>query len=153
MDTITLLDKEGQHTIHLAEIDAPEKDQFYGYKAKEALSALVYGKQVIVIVHSTDRCGYKVGHVFAGGMSVNQQMVGDGHAWVVRKHLDNPRLLDAEDHARNAGLGLWASPDPYRIAPWQWRGKEHPKETRALVDSPVIANKLTGFYHYQVPGC
>lgn len=46
-DTITVIDGENhRHIIRLMGIDAPEKSQPYGNKAKESLSELVYGKML-----------------------------------------------------------------------------------------------------------
>ena len=48
-DTITVLDAgKTQHKIRLAGIDAPEKAQAFGQRAKEHRSDLVFGKQVVV---------------------------------------------------------------------------------------------------------
>ena len=47
-DTITVLDDmdKGRLRIRLDKIDAPEKKQAFGAKAKQYLSTLIYGKQV-----------------------------------------------------------------------------------------------------------
>ena len=48
-DTITVLDdKKHQHKIRLAAIDAAEKAQPFGARAKQNLSDLVYDKSVAV---------------------------------------------------------------------------------------------------------
>ena len=61
-DTFTLLtaDKK-QVKVRLAEIDAPESGQPYGDKSKQALSGLIFGKEVRVVVQTTDRYGRTVG--------------------------------------------------------------------------------------------
>lgn len=47
--TITVLDSSnGQHKIRLAGIDAPEKKQAYGEKAKQHLSEMIFGREVKV---------------------------------------------------------------------------------------------------------
>jgi hypothetical protein len=50
-----------QTKVRLAEIDTPESRQPYGNRAKQALSALVLGKEVRVMVVDTDRYGRTVG--------------------------------------------------------------------------------------------
>ncbi len=48
-DTFTLLTSDKQQVkIRLAEIDAPESGQPYGNKSKQALSGLLFGKDVRV---------------------------------------------------------------------------------------------------------
>ena len=45
-DTITVLDEQNyQHKIRLAGIDAPEKRQDFGHRAKQSLSDLAYRRQ------------------------------------------------------------------------------------------------------------
>jgi len=55
-DTFTLLTADKQQIrIRLAEIDTPESGQPYGNRAKQALSQLVFGKDVRVEVQTIDR--------------------------------------------------------------------------------------------------
>lgn len=63
-DTITVLDaRKVQHRIRLAGIDAPEKKQAFGTRAKENLSYLVFGKTVRVDGRKKDQYGRLVGKV------------------------------------------------------------------------------------------
>jgi endonuclease YncB( thermonuclease family) len=50
-----------QTKVRLAEIDIPEFRQPYGSRAKQALSALVFGKEARVVVVDTDRYGGRWG--------------------------------------------------------------------------------------------
>jgi endonuclease YncB( thermonuclease family) len=45
-DTIEVLHNQRPERVRLMGIDCPEKGQAYGKKAKQAASALVFGKQV-----------------------------------------------------------------------------------------------------------
>ena len=55
-DTFTLLTTDKQQVkIRLAEIDAPESGQPYGNESKQALSDLIFGKDVRVVEQTTDR--------------------------------------------------------------------------------------------------
>lgn len=49
-----------QYKIRLAEIDTPERGQPYGARAQEALSALIFGKEVTTRVQDVDRYGRHV---------------------------------------------------------------------------------------------
>jgi endonuclease YncB( thermonuclease family) len=121
-DTLTMLDATRQQTkIRLAEIDAPESHQPFGSRAKQALSALVFGRDVQVIVVNTDRYGRTVGRVYVGTLDVNAEMVRLGAAWVYPKYNRDPALPLLEQAARRAQLGLWALPDGERAPPWEWR--------------------------------
>lgn len=75
-DTLELLN--GQHTerIRLSGIDCPEKGQAFGQKAKQAASALVFGKQVTLQTHGTDK--YKrtlADALLPDGTNVNHTLV------------------------------------------------------------------------------
>lgn len=125
-DTITVLDAGNvQYKIRLTGIDAPEKKQPFGQRAKERLAELVAGKAVEVETEKMDRYGRTVGKVFADGRDANLAMVVFGLAWHYKKYQDeqspSDRLLydSAEQDARAARRGLWADPAP--IAPSDWR--------------------------------
>ncbi len=57
-DTFTLLSVDKQQIrIRLAEIDTPESGQPYGNRARQALSELVFGKEIRVDVQDIERYG------------------------------------------------------------------------------------------------
>ena len=64
-DTITVLVDRTQIKVRLAEIDAPERRQPFGTRAKQAMSKLVFGKTVGVVTVDRDRYGRTVGQVFS----------------------------------------------------------------------------------------
>lgn len=111
----------GETRIRLAEIDAPEKGQPYGQKAKQALSDLVYGKIVKVIEVDRDRYGRVVARIEpVGGPEANFAMVGAGYAWCYSQYLTRTELCEtAQQEAREARQGLWADSAPQ--PPWEWR--------------------------------
>ena len=125
-DTLVVLDADNtQHKIRLSGIDAPETNQPFGKRSKEALSALVAGQWVEVDWHKHDRYGRIVGKVIAQGKDVNLAQIRMGMAWWYRKYADEQSRVDqglyaaAEAKARMTGVGLWKDKDP--IAPWDWR--------------------------------
>ena len=121
-DTFTLLTSDKQQIkIRLAEIDAPEGGQPYGNKSKQALSGLIFGKDVRVIVQTTDRYGRTVGRPYLGELDVCAEMVHMGAAWAYRQYLRDQSLLDLEADAKAAERGLWRLPQSQQIEPWNWR--------------------------------
>ena len=78
-DTITVLDvQKEQHKIRLAGIDAPEKGQEFGNKAKEHLSDLVYGKTVNLPDAKIDKYGRTVSRVLVGNTDAGLAMIQAG---------------------------------------------------------------------------
>lgn len=119
-DTITVrCGDQPQQRIRLMEIDAPEKAQPYGQRAKQALSALVYGKQIDVAASGSDRYRRTLAHLRLDDVDINRMMVRQGLAWCYRQYLHDSRCLDDEKHAKDQHIGLWADPDP--TPPWEWR--------------------------------
>jgi endonuclease YncB( thermonuclease family) len=81
-DTLTILDEsKTQHKIRLAGIDAPEKGQPFGTKAREALGDKVFQEQVRIDVIDVDRYRREVGRIYLGKRFINMEMVRDGFAW------------------------------------------------------------------------
>ena len=130
-DTIRLLTPDNQQVkVRLAEIDAPEKDQPYGMKAKQALSALCFSKTVRAVVVDHDRYGRTVARLYTGATDINAEMVRQGAAWVYLKYLHDRSLLAVEQEARDAKRGLWALQDDQRMPPWEWRKDEKERRGR-----------------------
>ncbi len=121
-DTFTLLTADKQQIrIRLAEIDTPESGQPYGNRAKQALSQLVFGKEIRVEVQDIDRYGRTVGRPYVGDIDVCAELVESGYAWAYRQYLRDPKLLELEKEAQEAKRGLWGLPEYERVAPWDWR--------------------------------
>jgi len=121
-DTLTLLVDGRQYKIRLAEIDTPERGQAWGTRATQALSEKVFRQQIAVATTEQDRYGRWIGKVWVGQRDINRELVREGHAWVYRDYLNDRSLLDDEQAARDARLGLWGQPNP--IAPWKHRRGE-----------------------------
>ena len=107
--------------IRLAEIDAPEKNQPWGRRAKRGLSALVFGKTVRVVRQGQDRYGRTIGQIRVSDTYVNKEMVKSGLAWAYRRYLSDRSLLNDEDQARAGKIGLWSDNPANIVPPWEWR--------------------------------
>ena len=128
-DSVTVIDaKKTQFKIRLAGIDAPEKAQAYGQKAKESLSDLVFGKQVDVEWSKQDRYGRTVGKIMLGGVDINLEQIKRGMAWHYKEYQDEQSLEDrvayaqSELQAQDKKMGLWRDPAP--IQPEVFRQKK-----------------------------
>jgi len=127
-DTIKLLTPAMQQIkVRLADIDAPERGQPYGKKARQVLSEKIHQRQVEVEDLGTERYRRMIGRIFLDGRNINAEMVRDGAAWVYRKYSDDPQLLELERQAREQGRGLWALQPDQRMAPWEWRKQQRSK--------------------------
>ena len=128
-DTITLLDADKwQQKIRLADIDAPERRQPWGQRAKEALSQMVAGREVRSDCREPDRYGRHVCTVFVGEADVNAAMITHGNAWVYEHYNIRDDLPDLQTQARAAQRGLWQLPEAERIPPADWRKQRKEKK-------------------------
>ena len=124
-DTIKVRCADGEQTsIRLAGIDAPEKNQPFGRRSKQALSDLCYLQQATITPKSKDRYGRSVADVQCQGRDAGAEQVKAGLAWVyVRYARGYEALYPLQDAAKTARLGLWADPTPQ--PPWEWRRVGH----------------------------
>lgn len=125
-DTLTVLDASHQQfKIRLAGIDAPEKGQPFGNRAKESLSEMVFNKQVVIESSKEDRYRRKVGKVQYDGTDVNLQQIKKGMAWHYIAYAkeqapaDREAYATAEAEARTQRRGLWRNTT--QTAPWEFR--------------------------------
>lgn len=118
-DTLTVYNGQAQLRIRLAEIDAPEKDQPFGHRAKQSLSQMCFKRKAVVEVRGRDRYGRVIGRVSCDGVDANAMQVSRGLAWVYESYASDRLLFAFQRAARNSGVGLWADSSP--VAPWEWR--------------------------------
>ena len=125
-DTLTLLDaKQVPHKIRVSGIDAPEKKQPFGEKAKASLSALAYNRTADADCRKIDRYRRNVCVIFVGGKDVGLEQIKAGMAWWYRQYAKEQtqrERLDyehAESQARRHHDGFWSGPNP--TPPWEWR--------------------------------
>lgn len=120
-DTIEVLHNQRPERIRLNGIDCPEKGQAYGKRAKQATSALVFGKEVTLHSSGKDRYGRTLADVrLPDATNVNHELVKEGWCWWYRKYAPADAELERLEHeAREAKKGLWQDPAP--VPPWVYR--------------------------------
>lgn len=115
-DTFTLLvNGNEQVRVRIDGIDAPEKGQAFGNRAKEYLSGLIWGESITVRVSKTDRYGRSIGKVSTPTIDdVGLEMIKAGYAWQYRDYNDDKSYTTAENNARKLLKGLWQDRNPIR---------------------------------------
>lgn len=145
-DTIKILTKDNQQVkIRFNQIDAPEKDQPWGQNSKQALSDLIFGKQVTVTDTSTDKYGRTLGIVMLGSININKQQVANGNAWAYRQYLKDQDYVSLETQAKAAKKGLWSLQDDQIMPPWEWRHGGKPTSNKEVVSEPKPQENNNGF--------
>ena len=127
-----------QIKVRIAFIDAPEKGEAFDQRAKQAMSELVFGKDVMLQPHTIDRSGRLVARVLVGGQDAGLELLKQGLCWVYEKHvgeasaLVQARYRNAQDAAQAQKAGLWRDPDP--VPPWEW-GKSEKERSKTAQDA------------------
>jgi endonuclease YncB( thermonuclease family) len=87
-DSITLLTPaRTQLKIRIAFIDAAELGQPFGYRAKQAMSQLVFGKDIALYPHTIDRYRRTVGVIYSDGTDAGLELLHQGLAWCYGRYL------------------------------------------------------------------
>lgn len=114
----------------MAFLDAPELSQAFGYRAKQAMSELVFGKEIAVYPHTIDRYGRTVAIVYVDGIDAGLELLRQGLAWSYTRYLSEASAdiqasyRQAEADAREQRLGLWGdSQEP--VPPWLYRHRNN----------------------------
>ena len=121
-DTITVLNDKHPVKIRLYGIDCPEKRQLFGKRAKQFTSDLVFGKDVDIEPIAIDRYGRTVAFVRVENVTVNEELIKEGLAWVYVRYCKLPSCVEwqsLELAAQTEKRGLWG--DSNHIAPWEYR--------------------------------
>ena len=125
-DTLTLLDRSFvQHKIRLSGINAPEKKQAFGQRAKATLSTNAYGLPAEADCRKTDRYGRNICVVRVNGRDIGLEQIRAGMAWWYRQYARDQTSQEQKDYeegesqAKFAKRGLWTENNP--TPPWEWR--------------------------------
>lgn len=92
-DTLTVLHGREQVKVRLTDIDAPEKAQPFGQRARQSLAELCFHEQARVEDRGRDRYGRTLGRVWCAGVDANAEQVRRGMAWVYDTLCHRPDAL------------------------------------------------------------
>jgi endonuclease YncB( thermonuclease family) len=125
-DTLTLLDaSKTQRRIRIDAIDAPERSQPYGQRARQSLAGLAHGRTARAHCPKTDRYRRAVCRVTIEGVDVGLEQIRRGLAWHYVRYANEQGSAErfayeqAERAARTSAMGLWSFRDP--TPPWDYR--------------------------------
>ena len=135
-DTINVLILGKQQIkVRLAFVDAPERGQAFGQRAKQDMSGLVFGKDVRLRPHTIDPHGRLVARVVIDNQDVGLELLKEGLCWVCEKYAaeappeNQTSYWAARAAPQSDKIGLWQDPGP--VSPWEWR-----KERRRRAELP-----------------
>lgn len=141
-DVIKVMNMNRPARIRLMGLDAPEMNQAFGDVARQHLSDLILGQNVVVEYSGIGRDGTIVGRVLLNDADMNAQMIRDGAAWfdpTSKNELGQEQAeiyFQSEQAARSEKRGLWQGEDA--IAPWQFVKNEQIKKQNSV--NPVRPN-------------
>jgi micrococcal nuclease len=124
-DTIKVLVKNEkgnlkQYKVQLMGIDAPEKEQNYGFESRNHLLSLIGNKEITVKYEKKDTLGRILGKVYCNYEYINEKMIRNGYAWYSEKKYPASIILAiAQEHAQKSQSALWKQVEP--IPPWNWK--------------------------------
>jgi len=120
-DNLTVLDPDNKQVlIRLQGLDCPELEQPFGEQAKAFTSNQCFGRIITYQMVGLDKFDRTIAIVYLeDGRELNLELLKAGLAWHLKRYLDRPAYAEAEQEARQAGIGLWADKDP--TPPWEWR--------------------------------
>lgn len=125
-DTFVVLHEKKEIVVRLEHIDAPEKNQPFGSRAKQFASDFCFGKTVLVSGNGKkDRNDRWIGEIFYNNQNLNKELVRNGLAWHYKRYSKSANYADLETAARKKKIGLWRDKDP--VAPWNWRKSKRKK--------------------------
>ena len=106
--------------VRLYGVDAPEKDQDFGYESKKALMNYVADKTIEIDIKAKDRYGRSVGVLYVGGRNINEELLRDGYVWYYEQYdKNNERSRLLQENAMKNKLGLFSKKG--YVEPWKFR--------------------------------
>lgn len=105
-DTFHCIQNGRKTKVRMANIDAPEIKQAYGYIAKLELERHIKNQSVILDISKQDRYKRAIATVYLDNQDINLLMIQQGNAWVYNAKAP-PKYIQAQHNAKQKKIGLW----------------------------------------------
>ena len=96
-------------TIRLEGIDAPERGEPFSTQARNATRVMLFNRKVQLKVTDVDRYDRLVARIVLDGRDSSLELVQAGLACHFTRFANDPMLAKAQQSARTAGRGFWAT--------------------------------------------
>lgn len=107
-DSLIITIAGAEEEVRLLGVNAPEREECRGDAAREALTALVEGEQVLVVPDGRDQFDRLLGTIYHSGTDVALDLLASGNAIALTvEHPDRLTYIQAEQDAFIEGLGIW----------------------------------------------
>ncbi|HLC79928.1 MAG TPA: thermonuclease family protein [archaeon] len=98
--------------VRILGINTPERSEYYYAQAKERLSELIEGKEVLLEkdTDELDQNGRLLRHVFVGKANIASKMLEEGFAtaYIIDPQMKHAQELEeSENFAKKSAIGLW----------------------------------------------
>jgi len=131
------------HTVRLADIDAPELKLCGGQEAKQKLEELILGKRVKIEESSIDKYKRTMGLIYFEDEFINKIMAEEGLVrYEPTKTSKGDIIKQAKDLAQEKQIGIWSS---------KCRQKINPVNPECDIKGNIGKNNHTKTYH--LPNC
>ena len=120
-DTYQVLSNAQVFTVRLANVDAPELKQHFGVEAKQYVTELIYGKQILLEVQGKDRYNRTIASITINGKALDSILISNGWAWHYAEYNHDKNLAAYQNEAIKFKFGLWQCGSNKVCPPWLYR--------------------------------
>jgi micrococcal nuclease len=111
-DSIEVEIEGGTEEVRLIGVNAPEGDECFGERARNALIGYLDGEDIDLVGGSdsdTDQYGRLLRYVYVGGENINARMLAEGNAVTLQgNHRSNEAFVEIGSLAAETATGMWA---------------------------------------------
>ena len=120
-DTYNLLVDGKTITARLTNVDAPELKQAFGTSAKTEVEKLILNKEIRFESVGVDLYQRNLVHIWINGKALDSCLIANGCAWVYAQYCKDKMLIQLQNEAINAKIGLWTCGLTAVCPPWVYR--------------------------------